>query len=310
MLATCAVLWGALPPRAAAAIPADELLQSLAHDGDVNDFAGILSEAEEEALEQRCRLLRERNGAQLVVVTLRSLEGGDIDDFTVKLFERWGVGDAERDDGLMLLVAIDDRKGRLEVGYGLEPVLPDSLAGRVLDQQLFPAFREQRYAAGLTAAVERIAEIVEKGEPAPQQGANEGIPGEALVCLLPFLILYTGLPSLIIGVSLRGKAIGPVVFLLVFVGFGHFFAITAGAPVWALVLLAGFDLAAVALGYFAKSSRISSPRGSRRSSSDWGGWHWGSSGSGGSSWSGGGFSGGGGGFGGGSSGGGGASGSW
>ena len=307
-MAVCAVLLAlAAVPRVADVIPSDELLQSLQHDGDVNDFAGILTEAEERALEQRCRLLRERNGAQLVVVTLRSLAGGDIDDFTVRLFERWGVGDAARDDGLMLLVAIDDRKARLEVGYGLEPVLPDSLAGRVLDQQLFPAFREQRYAAGLTAAVERIAEIVEKGEPAPRRGADQGIPAGALACLIPFLIVYTGLPSLIIGVSLREKMIGPVVFLLAFVGFGHFFAIKAGAPIWVLVMLAGFDLAAVALGLMAKSIKISEPRGSSASGSNRSGWHWGSSGG---SWSGGGFSGGGGGFGGGRSGGGGASGSW
>ncbi len=300
----------AIVPQLALAIPSDELLQSLQHDGDVNDYADILSDAEEQALEQRCRQLRERNGAQLVVVTLRSLAGGDIDDFAAKLFERWGVGDADRDDGLMLLVAIEDRKARLEVGYGLEPVLPDSLAGRILEQQLFPAFRQERYAAGLSAAVNRAAEIVERGEPAPREADPGDMPGEALVCFLPFLILWTGFPSLIIGATLKQKQVGPVVFLSLFLAFGFFFAVFAGMPWWGLAIIAVCDAAFALLAYNSKSIKVGD--GSRRtgSPSSWGGWTWGnySSGSG-SSWSGGGFSGGGG-FGGGSSGGGGASGSW
>ena len=73
----------------------------------------------------------------------------------------------------MLLVAIGDRKARIEVGYGLEPILPDALAGRVLAEQLYPAFKQQRYAQGLTQAVSRIAAIVERGEPAPPE-ARQG----------------------------------------------------------------------------------------------------------------------------------------
>src|SRR6478672_5253052 len=149
-------------------LPTDRLLRSLQPSADVNDFAGVLKPAEREALEQRCKALREKTGAQLAVVTLKSLEGGQIDDFAVKLFKRWGIGDKEKKNGILLLVAIQDRKARIEVGYGLEPILPDALAGRILNEQLFPAFRQQRYADGLTAAVNRIAEIVERNEPAPQ----------------------------------------------------------------------------------------------------------------------------------------------
>ena len=109
----------------------------------------------------------ERTGAQFALVTLQSLEGGQIDDFTNKLFAKWGVGEKGKNNGVMLLVAIKDRKARVEVGYGLEPILPDALAGRVLDEQLFPAFKQQRYVRGLSQAVNRIAEIIERGEPAP-----------------------------------------------------------------------------------------------------------------------------------------------
>jgi uncharacterized protein len=302
---------------AALAIPSDDLLQSLEPSGDVNDFAGLLSPSEQAALNERCRRLRERTGAQLAVVTLRSLEGGQIDDFTVKLFERWGVGEAERDNGLMLLVAIDDRKARIEVGYGLEPILPDALAGRVLDQQLFPAFRDQRYGDGLVAAVNRIAEIVERGEPARAAEANNQLPAGGIACFLPFAVLWTAVPSFILGVVLRQRVVVPLLFLFVFVGLAYAFVIGAGLPLWAIVVLAVCDLAVAALGYAAKP--LSSPgRGrQRRSTGGFGGWtgmgdwQWGAGGGGygGGSWSGGGFSGGGG-FGGGSSGGGGASGSW
>ena len=96
------------------------------------------------------------------MVTLKSLEGGQIDDFAVKLYKRWGIGQKGKDNGVLLVVAIDDRKARIEVGYGLEPILPDALAGRVLNEQLFPAFRQKRYAEGLTAAVNRVAEIIER----------------------------------------------------------------------------------------------------------------------------------------------------
>ena len=150
------------------ATPSDDLRASLQPTADVNDFAGILSPAEKNALEQRCLELRQRTGGQLAVVVLRSLQGGEVDDFTEKLFQQWGVGQADKKNGVMLLVALDDRKARIEVGYGLEPVLPDALAGRILQQQLFPAFKQQQYGSGLTAAVNRIAEIVEKNEPAPR----------------------------------------------------------------------------------------------------------------------------------------------
>ena len=318
LFASLAILAFAVAPFEALAIPADDLLQSLEHSGDVNDFAGLLSPAEKSALDERCRQLRDRTGAQLAVVTLRSLEGGQIDDFAVKLFERWGVGDAELDNGLMLLVAIDDRKARIEVGYGLEPVLPDALAGRVLDQQLFPAFREQRYGEGLIAAVNRIAEIVERGEPArPDELAGpEPMPIQGLVCFLPFLLVWSGFPSLFIGILLRQRVILPILLLLLFPAAGLFFGWKSGVPVWALLVLACGMLGIFVLGYLFKPSSPNSKRG-RRARESVPDWTWGmfSGGGGGSSWSGGswsggGFSGGGGGFGGGSSGGGGASGSW
>jgi uncharacterized protein len=304
------------------ATPSDDLLNSLQPTADVNDFAGVLSAQEREALEQRCRQLRAATGSQLTVVALRSLQGGQIDDFTVKLFQRWKVGQADQDNGVMLLVAIDDRKVRIEVGYGLEPVLPDVLAGRIIQQQIVPAFRQKQYAAGLSAAVNRLAEIVERGEPAaPDAGQAAQMPVGGAICFSLFLIPWVTFPSIFIGVMLKSGHFFSAVFLLIFPGFAVFLVISFGMP-WYLLVLVGLCMAAgVVFGLFAKLLPTSWRRGGRRKWSE-GVWTWdtptwtstGSSwDSGGSSW-GGGFSGGGGGswggFGGGSSGGGGASGGW
>ena len=238
------------------ATPADDLLASLRPTGDVNDFAGVLSAGEREALEQRCRELRERAGSQLVVVVLRSLQGGQIDDFAVKLFKQWGVGQEGKSNGVLLLVAIDDRKARVEVGYGLEPVLPDALAGRVLQEQLFPAFKQQKYAAGLTAAVNRIAEIIEKNEPAPAHLRKGGVDLAGATCFTLFMIPFVGLPAAIAGVSLRNRQFTSALFSLGFIAFAAWFAIGAKIP-WPGLVLVG--LCGVAAGLFGFFSPLSKP---------------------------------------------------
>ena len=110
----------------------------------------------------------------------------------------------------MLLVAIEDRKARMEVGYGLEPILPDALAGRILEQQLFPAFKEQRYAAGLTAAVERIVQIIEKNGPAPAHLRQQGGPIDPLV-VVAILSVFVAIGAFgWRGIRPRRLACGPV----------------------------------------------------------------------------------------------------
>jgi uncharacterized protein len=306
--AGCLLLGCLLATRPVGATPADELLASLRPTADVNDFAGVLPPAEREALEQRCRQLRERTGAQLAVVIVRSLQGGQIDDFAVRLFQRWGIGQAGKNNGVLLLVALEDRKARIEVGYGLEPVLPDVLASRILREQLFPAFRQQQYAEGLTAAVHRIAEIVERNEPAPREAARPQLPVGAMVCVTMFLLVWVSIPSLLLGASLRAKKLGPSLFLSAFPAFACFMTFVSDMPWMVTALVLVWSLGAALLGFFIKELAQS------RGGTQFGPWDvsvpsWRS---GGSSWSSGGFSSGGGwgGFGGGSSGGGGASGGW
>ena len=299
--------------RAAAEIPSDKLLKSLRHPGDINDFAGILTPTEKAALVERCRKLRKELRGQVVVVTLKSLAGGQIDDFAVKLFEQWGVGDEEKDNGVLLLVALEDHKARIETGKGVEGILPDALCGRVLDEQLFPAFKQGRYGEGLIAAVNRIAEIIERNEPAAAHLANPAMPAAQLVMLTLVLSAFVAVGSLGIGTGL-GSRVGSMIFFgLLFGGFAFGIGCAKAFP-WAPVVHSAVGLVCAWIGWRIGRNSPETFRQSGHSSND-DAWTWGALSGGdssGSGWSGGGFSGGGdwGGFGGGSSGGGGASGSW
>ncbi len=114
------------PPLPAA--QTDALLNGLEYEGHVNDFAAVMG-AQTAALEALLIELEQKTGAQVAVVTLPSLDGGEPADFAVRLFERWGIGQVGQDNGLLILTAIEDRAVRIEVGYGLEPIIPDGLAG-------------------------------------------------------------------------------------------------------------------------------------------------------------------------------------
>lgn len=306
-----------LAPGAQALIPSDALLQKLEHQGKVNDFAGILTPAERAALESRVAELQRKTGAQFAVVTLKSLEGGQIQDFTNKLFAKWGVGEKGKNNGIMLLVAIEDRKFWMEVGYGLEPILPDALAGRVLDEKLVPAFKQQRYGDGLAQAVNRAAEILERNEPAPPEArrSGKGLEGQNPVSVVLFLSVFVTVGAFVTGLGIRTRACFLILWGLFFGGIptGMVWAASAsgGWGLWAPLTVTVLGLAMVVVGVrspWNKTKWRGSSSSGTGSSWTWGG---GSMGSSSSSWGGGGFSGGGGGgFGGGCSGGGGAGGSW
>lgn len=298
--------------RHAAAIPTDDLLNSLQPTSDVNDYAGLLSPEEAAALEARCRLLREKTGAQLAVVTLKSLEGGQIDDFTNKLFARWKIGQQEKKNGLLLLVAMEDRKSRIEVGYGLEPIIPDVLAGRILDHDLKPQFRQQKYAEGLTAAVNSLCELVERNEPADRAAlaAEDGF-GDTLSAIA-FLTVFVLIGAVIAGIGQESRALPALGFGLLFAGFPMLVALAIAFPLAPLIQVPASILGFMLGRFFARHRDDFGGGGPGGRSTRGSNWVWSdfSGSSGGGSSSSGGFSQSWGGFGGGSSGGGGASGGW
>ena len=142
------------------AIASDDLLERLTPTGSIIDQANLLPPAQEQKLRSILDNLEKQTGAALVVVTLPSLEGGQIDDFTNRLFEKWGVGQAGKDNGVMLLVAVKERKMRIEVGYGLEGVIPDGRVGSIRDQYILPYFRNEQMAAGIESGSLALANLI------------------------------------------------------------------------------------------------------------------------------------------------------
>ena len=130
----------------------------------VNDFAGVIDASSRAELDRRIRALREATGDTIVIATVATFKPyGSIDEYAVKMFENGGrgIGDKGKDNGLLVVVAVQDRALRLEVGYGLEAIVPDGFAGEVRDI-IRPRFREGRYGEGLlsgtTALINRISE--------------------------------------------------------------------------------------------------------------------------------------------------------
>ena len=133
----------------------------------MNDYAGLLARAERERLEAKLAERERATGAQMAIAIFRSLEGENLEDVADRLFQQWRLGRKGLDNGVLLVVFVNDRKLRLEVGYGLEAVVPDAAAGRIIREAITPRFREQRWAAGLEAAVDAVyARIAApKGDP-------------------------------------------------------------------------------------------------------------------------------------------------
>ncbi|MEE9367696.1 MAG: TPM domain-containing protein [Pontiella sp.] len=142
----------------------DKLLNSLQprYGFAVNDFANVIPAAQERKIESIIDELEQKTGAEIAVVTVPSLDGGEIDDFTNRLFGKWGIGQKGKDNGLMFLAAMQDRKMRIEVGYGLEGAIPDSKAGRIRRDVITPYFKSGNPGEGILAGVAILSQEIAK----------------------------------------------------------------------------------------------------------------------------------------------------
>ena len=120
------------------------------------DTAGIVSAEDCAQIEKIGEDLREKTKAEIVVVTVRTLGDADIESYANKLFRSWGIGDKQKENGVLLLIAKDDRKFRIEVGYGLEGEITDGRAGEILDK-MKPYFRDEKYSEGVLNAYQKLA---------------------------------------------------------------------------------------------------------------------------------------------------------
>jgi uncharacterized protein len=272
ILATAAFLLTLLPTAAQGQRPRD-----LRPQGYVNDFAGVINPDTRRELSAICSELDQKAQAQIAIVTVRSLEGESIEDYSIDLATRWGIGPKQKDRGVLILLSLRDRRYRIEVGYGLEPILPDGLVGD-FGRQAAPQLRIGNYSGAVLLLTERVAGVIAKDRgiqlsslpqesPSPMGPETEPPPLTPQTIAVPLLTLLILFFFPLLGFFLRLRA-------------ARRYGRSHGVWWWAGPVF-------------------------------WGGGGWGG-GSGGISWGGGGFGSGGGfgGFGGGSFGGGGASGSW
>jgi uncharacterized protein len=133
--------------------------------GFVDDFAGLLSADEVGGLESKLSQFEQATGNEIVVVTIPGLQGDTIEGFAEKLFQEWGIGKEGKDNGALLLVAVEDRAVRIEVGYGLEGMLTDAQSSQIINRVIIPAFQKEDYNGGISQAVDLIL---------PALGGEEG----------------------------------------------------------------------------------------------------------------------------------------
>lgn len=263
--------------------------------GRVNDYANLISPAAEANIDQLLAKLEQDEGAQVVVLTIDSLEGEQLEEYSLRVAETWKLGRAEQDDGALLLIVKGDRKMRLEVGYGLEPVLSDVMSRRILDQVLRPRFRAGDFDGGVMRAVEAIDGLIRGTStlPPPEPNAvHPDLPPKIFgVLWLLFLV-----PFILVVVGTRPFQWFLYLFLIPFVFVG---GLSSMGPASSLFFVAFWLIGAPIVWAFFGRRRKKPMGGGKGTYSGWGGGAW-SSGSGGFS-SGGGFSGGGGSFGGGGS---------
>jgi len=159
----------------------------------VTDLTGTLSTADRASLTASLTALEKEKGAQVTIVMLPTTQPETIEQFGIRLAEAWKIGRKGVDDGVIVIVAKNDRKMRIEVGYGLEGAIPDAIAKRIVAEQMAPRFREGDFAGGLRATVATLDKVI-RGEalPAPVAPAAKGgtDPGHTLMFLL--IVLFMG----------------------------------------------------------------------------------------------------------------------
>jgi len=274
--------------------------------GRVNDYANLLSQPDKDRIETKLRSFEEQAGAQVVVLTVDSLEGEAVEAYSVRVAQTWKLGQKDADNGVLFLVAKQDRKMRIEVGYGLEAKLTDAQSVRILDNLVRPRFRQGDFAGGVEAGVDAILGTV-RGEDvipsAPPARGGAVVPLNWGPRLLAFgmYALVTGVFSALALFSKGGQSWFLWLFLMPFhllfpmvahpiVGVGMFGAWLVGFPLFKLWFgksVGGRAFAARHPGLLSFASAGGSG-GSSGWSSGGGGWSSGSSG--GSSFSGGGGS--------------------
>lgn len=156
----------------------------------VYDNAQMMSGFEAKSLEQKLLKYNDTTSSQIVVVTVNSLEGNDVAIYATELAHKWGIGQADKDNGVLILVAKDDRKVTIRTGYGVEHKLTDALSRRIIENDISPEFRQGNFYGGLDKATNSIFQIMSgEYEGSPQQEESGGIPIMLIIFLVIILLM-------------------------------------------------------------------------------------------------------------------------
>jgi len=160
--------------------------------GRVVDQADVMNAQSRSAVEAKLKDLEDKSGIQLVVATVRSLQGGDIETYANQLFRFWKLGEAKKNNGVLLLVAPSEHKVRIEVGYGLEGTLTDALSSVIIQSAIIPRFKANDFSGGIERGVDGIISVL-SGDTADWQrkvGVRSNEPSKQFNSLFPFLFFF------------------------------------------------------------------------------------------------------------------------
>ncbi len=168
----------------------------------VNDFAGVLDQDTIAQLDNVCQQIDQKAHAQIAVVTIKSLDGSDIESYAVALFKKWGIGSKSTDHGVLILLATQDRQYRIEVGYGLEPILPDGKVGG-FGREAVPLLKQNDYNGAVSLLTMRVADVIAQDAGIQLTGARPRAPtadepstglsigGIVVIAIVVLILLFT-----------------------------------------------------------------------------------------------------------------------
>jgi len=194
-----------------------EPVSQLQPTGYVNDFSHVLDQATVAQVDDICGQIDQKAHAQIAVVTIQSLDGSDIESYAVDLYKKWGIGSKATNRGVLILVATQDHRYRIEVGYGLEPILPDGKAGGI-GREAVPLLRQSDYSGAVSLMVSRVADVIARDagvqltgvHPSPAitpQEHNQGLSAGWIAILIVVFVILIATPfgrGLLLGFLLGG----------------------------------------------------------------------------------------------------------
>lgn len=189
--------------------------------GFINDFAGVIGQEYEDRMASIAEEVERKTGAELAVVTVQNMGGLDVKDYANRLFEAWKIGKREQDNGVLLFLAVTERRVHIETGYGIEPIIPDGFAGEILDRYVLPDLKDGNYGPGLYRGLIAIAGViaedkgvrvtgvgsVSRNGQTRQDGRGSTCSGSLFLIILVLLIIITRgriIPWLLLGSMMGG----------------------------------------------------------------------------------------------------------